>query len=149
MSRHARLSRYVAPVSAAHVNDPEVGKAVEALVDFVSDHGTVGHYLPEILQDVDPEGLLIPAEVARRLAHVTRKEDARLLARIAGVYAMGSLAWRTVAKPVIVRAVRSGSEEERRSLFNSLTDHRPRSRWGTPRTWQHVCKHWLSPGQFC
>jgi len=131
VSRHARLSRYVAPISAAHVNDPEVGKAVEALVDFVSDHGTVGHYLPEILQDVDPEGSLIPAEVARRLAHVTSKEDVWLLARIAGVYDMGGSAWRTIAKPAIVRAVRSGSEEERRSLFNSLTDHRPRSWWGT------------------
>ena len=108
------------------MNDPEVRKAVEALVDFVSDHGTVGHYLPEILQDVDPEGLLIPAEVTRRLAHVTSKEDVWPLARVAGIYAIGSSAWRTIAKPVIVRAVRSGSEEERRSLFNSLTDHRPR-----------------------
>jgi len=80
---------------------------------------------------VDPEGLMLPAEVVRRLAHVTSKEDVWLLARIAGIYAMGSPAWRTIAKPVIVRTVCSGSEEERHSLFNSLTDHRPRSWWGT------------------
>ena len=132
VSRHARLSRYVAPISATHVNDPEVGKAVEALLDLVWDRGTVGHYLPELLQDVDPEGLRIPAEVARRLAHVTSKEDMWLLARIAGVYAVGGSAWRTIAKPVIVRVVRSGSEEECRLLFNSLTDHRPRTWSGRP-----------------
>lgn len=132
VSHHARLSRYVTPISATPVNDPEVGKAVEALVDLIWDRGTVGHYLPEILQDVDPEGLLIPAEAARRLTHVTSKEDVWLLARVAGTYAIGSSAWRTIAKRVIVRAVRSGSEEERRSLFNSLTDHRPRTWLGMP-----------------
>jgi hypothetical protein len=67
VSRYARLSRYVAPISTTHVDDPEVGKAVEALLDLIWERGTVGYYMPEILQDVDPEGLLIPAEVTRRL----------------------------------------------------------------------------------
>jgi hypothetical protein len=132
VSRHTRLSRYVAQISATHVNDPEVGKAVEVLLDLVWDRGTVGYYLPEVLRDVDPEGLLIPAEVTRRLANVTSKEDVWLLARIAGVYDMGGSAWRTIAKPVIVRAVRSSSEEERRLLFRSLTGPRPRTWSGTP-----------------
>jgi hypothetical protein len=132
VSRHARVSRYVAPITGTHINDPEVGKAVESLVDLVWDRGTVGYYLPEVLRDVDPEGLLIPAEVTRRLANVTSKDDVLLFARIAGVYAVGSSAWRTIAKPVIIRAVRSGSEEERRSLFNFLTYHGPRTWSGTP-----------------
>ena len=132
VSRHARVSRYVAPITATHVNDPEVGKAVEALVDLVWDRVMVGYYLPEILRDVDPEGLLIPAEVTRRLANVTSMDDVWWLARIAGAYAMGSSAWRTIAQPVILRAVRSGSDEERRSLFNALTDHGPRFWRGTP-----------------
>src|SRR5262249_44918579 len=129
VSRHARLSRYVAPISVTHVNDPEVGNAVEALVDFIWDRGTVGYHLPEILLDIDPEGLMIPAEVTRRLTHVTSKEDVWLLARIAGTYAIGSSAWRTIAKLVIVRVVRSGSKEERRLLFSSLTDPRPQTWW--------------------
>lgn len=132
VSRHARISRHVAPISATHMNDPEVKKAVEALVDFVWDRGTVGYHLPEVLRDVDPEGLLIPVEVTRRLANVTSKEDAWLLARIAGVYTVGGSAWRTIAKPVIVRAVRSGSEEGRRSLFDFLTYNGPRAWSGTP-----------------
>ena len=132
VSPYIHFSQYVSPISATHVNDPEVRKAVEALVDLIWDRGTVGYYLPEILQGVDPEGLLIPAEVTRRLAYVTSKEEVWLLARVAGTYAIGSSAWRTIAKPVIVRAVRSGSEEERHSLFNSLTDHRPRTWSGRP-----------------
>src|SRR2546426_6006126 len=86
---------------AESVNDPEVGKAVEALLDLVWDRETVGHYLPELLQDVDPEGLRIPAEVARRLAHVTSKEDMGILARIAAVYLVADSACRTIARPVV------------------------------------------------
>jgi hypothetical protein len=132
------FSQYVTQISETHVNDPEVGKAVEALVALVWDRGTVGYYLPEILRDVDPEGLLIPAEVTRRLANVTSKDDMLLLARIAGIYAVGSSAWRTIAKPVIIRAVRSGSEEERRSLFDFLTYQGPQTWSGTPGEVPHI-----------
>ena len=132
VSRYARISRYVAPITATHVNDPVVGKAVTALVDLVAGGGTVGYYLPEIFRDVDPEGLLIPTEVTTRLANVTSADDMWWLARIAGAYPMGSSAWRTIAKSVILGAVRSGSDEERRSLFNALTDHGPRFWRGTP-----------------
>jgi hypothetical protein len=132
MSRLGRISRYVAQISATHMNDPEVGQAVEALVDLAWDREAVGYYLPEVLQDVDPEGILIQAEVKRRLANATGDDEVWWLARIAGAYAVGSSAWRTIAKPVILRAVRFGSEEERRSLFNALTDHGPRFWRGTP-----------------
>ena len=53
VSRYARISRYVAPITATHVNNPEVGKTVVALVDLVAGGGTVGYYLPEIFRDVD------------------------------------------------------------------------------------------------
>jgi hypothetical protein len=63
---------------------------------------------------------------------MTSKEDVWLLARVAGTYPIGSSPWRTIAKPVIVRAAHSDSDEERRLLFNSLTDPRPRTWSGTP-----------------
>jgi hypothetical protein len=127
VSFHVPFSHYVTPISAMHVGDPEVEKAVEALIDLVRARGTVGHHLPKFLHDVDPEGLLIPDAVIRRFADVTSAEDLWLLAGIGRVYAVGSAAWRTIAKLVIVRAVHTCSEEERCSLFHSLTDPGPLS----------------------
>lgn len=132
VSHRAQLSSYVTQIAPTQVNDPDVTRAVKALVDLVTDQGTVGYHLPEVLRNVDPGGLLVPAEVARRLASVADKEEARRLARIAGAYAIGAAAWRTIAKPVIARAVRAPGEDERRSLFSSLTHLGPRTWSGTP-----------------
>ena len=44
----ARLSRYVARITASDVADPGVTSAVKALVDFSDDPGGVGYYLPQM-----------------------------------------------------------------------------------------------------
>lgn len=132
ISHSLRWSHYVNPISKRQLSDPEVGKVIKALVDLVSDRGMIGYELPSILRDVDPEGLLIPREVAKRLSSTKTTEVVRRLTRIAGAYPLGGPAWRTIAKPVVVRAIRSGIEGERRSLFSSLMDRGSRSWSGTP-----------------
>ena len=127
----ARLSRYVARITASDVADPGVASAVKALVDFADDPGGVGYYLPQMCQDIDPEGLMIPAEVARRVPDVTTWQDLGRLGRIGGGYAIGSAPWRAIAKPVVARVALGGTDEWR-AVFASLAEQGIRSWSGTP-----------------
>jgi hypothetical protein len=130
VSHHARLSKYVAPISVADAEMPQVARAVRALVDFASDKGSVGYSLPEVLRDVDPEGVAIPDEVARRVSVAVSPEELRALARIGGAYSIGSAPWRAIAKPVIARGAAGGSNLQR-SLFRGLADRGIRTWSGT------------------
>jgi hypothetical protein len=109
---------------------PEVRAAVGALIDLVSDNGTVGYHLPEVLHDVDPEGLLVPAEVARRIVTASTDEASRRLARIAPAYVVGTPAWRTIAKAVLAQAPQD--PDKRRHLFSALGERGVRTFSGTP-----------------
>jgi hypothetical protein len=133
VSNHPRLSRFVMPVNADQKSDPVVIKDIKALVDMLLDKSLVGYYMPDILQDVDPEGLLVPDEIVFRLSQTTNRDELWCFARVAGTYDVGSLAWRTIAKPVIIRAVRSTSEEERLTLFSFLLHSGMKSWSGDPR----------------
>lgn len=69
ISHNARFSTYVRPIQAADAADAEVIAAVSKVLDFVQDGGTIGYYVPEILHNVDPEGLVVPGAVADK-AHL-------------------------------------------------------------------------------
>ena len=125
------LSRFVDPIDQASDIDADSRAAVHALLDFVTDTGSIGYYLHEILRNVDPHGRIVPAEVARRFTETDDRDAARRLARIGGGFVLNTLAWRTIAKPVLARAA-SADDKERRSLNLALTDLRPRSWSGTP-----------------
>ena len=124
-SQH-RLSQYVRPVSPEDVDDPGVQAAVVALVDRACDPNRIAYGLLQYIGDVDPQGVLLPAEVVRRLEMLDPSDSdaAWRLARLAGIYDLNSEVWRTVARPVVAIAVRA-VEKERRSLFSALTDPRP------------------------
>jgi hypothetical protein len=128
---HTRLSKYVKSLTAADATDEPALDAVRALLDLGDDHGTVGHYLPEVLRDVDPEGQVVPAHVAQRLGQATVLEDARRLARIGGAYVVGGSAWRTIAKAAL-QSTAAGSPDTRRALFGALTERGIRSFSGKP-----------------
>jgi hypothetical protein len=118
LSRNERLSLFVTPISAAQQGDPAIARVARELVDFVSDTGTVGQYLPEVLLDVDPQGFVIAGEIARRIEAADDRE-CRRLARIASAYPIGGSVWRTIARPVIGRALVSSDP---RPFFASLTN---------------------------
>jgi hypothetical protein len=125
--RHnARVSKYVDPVDAAHASDAGVLGAIGRVLDFVTDEGTVGYYLPEILRDADPEGLVVPAAVAARTVSATDAESVRRLARIGGAYAGNSAPWRTIALATI-RAAKILGAEPLRSVYGSLGERGVRS----------------------
>jgi hypothetical protein len=118
LSHHPRISEYVQPISAADVQTPEVVKAVNDLLAFVADNGAAGYYLPEVLHNVDPEGVLVPKLVVALVSSAADIEMVRRLARIGGGYVVGTDAWKVIGKAVL-RAARSG-EESQRSVFRAL-----------------------------
>jgi hypothetical protein len=126
VSRHARLSKYVRKIAAAEVTDPGVIEAVNELLDFVDGNGTVGYYLPEILSDIDPDGLVVPTAVSKRAKSAAGAEDVRRRARIGGTYEVNSSPWRTIALAVI-RAVMPHGAEALRSVHVSLDERGIRS----------------------
>jgi hypothetical protein len=91
----------------------------EYLLAFVGDAGASGYYLPEVLRDVDPEGLVVPGLVVARVSSATDAEQVRRLARIGGAYVVRTPAWTAVAKAML-RASSVNSEEIRRSVFRAL-----------------------------
>ncbi|WP_395838832.1 hypothetical protein [Cystobacter fuscus] len=130
VSYHARISKYVRRITASDVNEIEVTKALDALLSFVSDNGSVGYHLPEVLHDVDPEGLLVPAAVETRLQADVEPELVRRLARIGRAYAVGSGPWRIIAKAAIRAGMPHGSEILR-SIFGALDEQGVQSWSGT------------------
>jgi hypothetical protein len=128
----ALLSRCVAPITKAHVGNPEISKAIAALIDLASNTGTIGCCLPRLLLRVDPEGLVVPQEVANRLRATSSPDDLRRLARIAGGYAIASPPWRTIAQPLVEHAGRESLPPERRRLFSALMPKGARAWWAAP-----------------
>lgn len=130
VSHNARVSKYVHPIDAEHASDIEVVEAVSRVLDFVDDTGTIGYYLPKILRDVDPEGLVVPMAIAARSNRVMSVGDVRKLARLGSTYAVNGPSWRTIALAV-VRAAKPHGPEALRSAYSSLGDTGVRSWSGT------------------
>lgn len=102
-----RLSRYVEPLRTEATVPPETAAAIESLLDLVDDN-SIGHSLPDILSDVDPEGMLVPAHVAIRAAQAESLEDLCSYAKLATAYAFGIAPWRAVARACFIRAAQLG-----------------------------------------
>jgi hypothetical protein len=115
-----RLSTFVQPISEENSLVTEVRAAVQALVDLLSSRADFSHQLPGLLFDVDPHGLLVPAEVVRRMAEITTLEQLLQFAGIAGTYPIGGAAWRAIASPVMNRALQSPDINDRRSLYAAM-----------------------------
>ncbi len=131
LSHRIRLSSFVTPIEAEGDVEQADTDAIHALLDFVSDSGSVGYYLHELLHDVDPHGRVVPAEVAHRIQHATSEDLAWRLARIGGGYPVGTVPWRTVARSALAQAA-NAEPTRRRSLYSALSEHGGRSWSGTP-----------------
>ena len=123
------LSRCVASITKAHVGNPGISKAIAVLIDLAPNTGTIGYYLPRLLGYVDPEGLVVPQEVANHLRATSSLDDLRRLARIADGYAIASPPWRTIAQPLVEHASREPRLPERRRLFSALMPKGVRVWW--------------------
>ncbi len=119
ISHHVRISRYVQRITSADAGQPTVTQAIEAMLGFIDDNGTVGYYLPEVLHDVDPEGLVVPGLVVGLIGQATETERVRLLARIAGEYVAGTAAWEAIAKAVL-RSPIVQSKDHELPMFHAL-----------------------------
>jgi hypothetical protein len=93
--------------------------AVEELMNFVLDKGSVGYYLPEIILDIDPKGLVAPSAVVARAGSGADGEYLRRLARVGGAYAVNSPPWRAIASATILASTPLGAETQR-SVHTSL-----------------------------
>ena len=126
ISYNASISKYVCPISKSDLMNDEVVAALNAVMDFVSDNGTVGYYLPKILRDVDPDGLVTPTSVASRAKTADSAESVRRLARIGGAYALNGAPWRAIALSTIRAAAPFGVDAVQ-SVYGALGERGIRS----------------------
>jgi hypothetical protein len=126
ISRNIRLSKFVKKIAGDDSASPSIAKAVGEVLELIRDNGSVGYYLPEMLRDVDPEGLVVPNVLAARASSASGAEDVRRLARIGGAYAINSQPWRTIALATIRAASPLGSDALR-AAYGALGDRGIRS----------------------
>ncbi|MBX3157652.1 MAG: hypothetical protein KF773_16895 [Deltaproteobacteria bacterium] len=134
------LSEFVEPIRPENANDQDVTRAVAELLDLVDAGGMVGYRLPELVQQVDPEGIIAPRELAGRMSS---RVDAVIqrFARLAKSYSLGTRAWRTIAAPVLEHARDIDSPSERIGLYHAICETGVRSWSGTPGTVPVVFVH--------
>jgi hypothetical protein len=130
ISHNIRISKFVKKIASDDSTSPSIVRAVGEVVDLSKDNGSVGYYLPEMLRDVDPGGLVVPNEVATRTSSASDAEGVRRLARIGGAYAINSPPWRAIALATIRTASALGSDALC-SVYGALGDRGVRSWSGT------------------
>jgi hypothetical protein len=131
VSHNVRISKYVRKIVAEDATDTVVTNAVEKLLDFVSDDGTIGYYLPEVLRDIDPDGLVVPTTVAARARSGAGTAVVQKLARIGGAYATNSPPWRTISIATI-RAAAPDGPKALSSVYSALGEWSISSWSGVP-----------------
>lgn len=128
VSYRATLTSYVTPIEAeSDLGNTETIGAVCDLIGLAGSSSSIGFYLPEILGDIDPQGLAVPAEIARRITSTTDDDELRALAKFSQAYPISGSPWRQIAAPVL-QIAEAKSETERWYLYSHLTE-RPRQAW--------------------
>jgi hypothetical protein len=123
---HMKLGKCVKSIVDSDVGDASVSTTLESLIDFSNDRGSIGHYLPEILGDVDPDGIIIPRIVSDRIRRLPVIEDIRLLARLGRAYPVGSQSWRIIAKSALsIDGIRDPDIQQ--SIYTALAESGVRS----------------------
>ncbi|HNH47159.1 MAG TPA: hypothetical protein PKY30_08980, partial [Myxococcota bacterium] len=115
------ISHFVKPITASDRENLETRAVLKDLLGWLPNRGSVGYYLPQLLGDVDPDGILVPDLVASALQSSLSADEQQRLARIASRYPLGSLPWRAIAKPAL-NAVRRRSQEDRFRLYSALSE---------------------------
>nr|WP_288913177.1 hypothetical protein [uncultured Pseudomonas sp.] len=128
-SYSGRLSQYVEKISEDNFGEESVVVAVSELVELMSvSSGSLNHYFPDILKDIDPAGLVVPFIVLRRFEQELINGENYNFRRIARVYPVDSQAWRVLARPVLEQAKNEWPEsDEQNLLYSLLVDHGVRS----------------------
>ena len=120
-----RLSGFVAPLTGGEVA-PEVGEAIRSLVGMLGEPGTVGYSMPAFLKEIDPRGVQVPAEIARKVSQQSSADELVQWARVAQEYGLGTAAWRSIAKPILALVPRL-DDRSRVWIFSALGE--PQSRF--------------------
>jgi hypothetical protein len=126
VSHNVRISKYVKKIAVDDAALPSIVGAIGEVLDLIKDNGSVGYYLPEVLRDIDPDGFVVPAEVAARAAAASDAEGVRRLARLGGAYAINSSPWRAIALATM-RAAGPLGRDALRSVYGALGDRGIRS----------------------
>ncbi|RZO08788.1 hypothetical protein EKG40_10925 [Pseudomonas moorei] len=128
-SYSGRLSQYVEKISDNNFSDESVRAAVAELIELMSiSTGSLNHYFPDILHDIDPVGLVVPGMVLHKFEEELAKGETYNFRRVVRVYSVDSQAWRILARPVLEQANNEWPESDEQSLLYSLlVDHGVRS----------------------
>ena len=67
ISFYAKLADWVTPITKDNANDGAAQKAIDDLLAFNVPEFSVRNYLPKYLAKIDPEGLVVPQALAKRI----------------------------------------------------------------------------------
>ncbi|WP_133621988.1 hypothetical protein [Bradymonas sediminis] len=87
-------------------------------------------FLGGFLLDVDPHGRVVPNELKYQISQAVSVDSALQLARLSSGFAIGTSAWRTIARPALEWASKSESDECD-AFYYALRDRSTGSWFGT------------------
>ena len=124
---------YVERIPDAPPSD-EARQTVAAFFELEGRDVTIEFDLPEFLMNLDPHGRVVPDFIAARIVdplQCASTDEIAHAARVAGWYAIGSPAWRTIASVACNRAA-AFDEQARWRVYSQLRSHHMESWSGTP-----------------
>nr|BDT32080.1 ATP-binding protein [Myxococcus sp. MH1] len=122
VSYNFRFGKYVRHIAATDIGDSATTQAIDTLLSLLDAEGGMTHIIPDLLRDIDPEGIAIPAAVAARIQGASTATAVRQLARIGGAYLVGTAPWRTIAKAALAASQHHLTQKEQWSLFHVLIE---------------------------
>ena len=111
-----RFSEFVQPIKEVDLKRPEVVASLQELVAYARTKGSIRPYLPEIVRDVDPDGIAVPALVVAILEGECDEGDLPQFARLGAAYKVNTNPWRTIALAAMHAVARCSNDTLRETV---------------------------------
>lgn len=125
------LTDFVESITEEQAQSPETMTAVSQLLELLTDGGTVGYRLPDILNEVDPHGFVVPRAIAERI-RTAQPADVGQFAHLAKSYVVNTPAWREIATAALSRTDVMRTKKEESALFSTISEPGVKSWNGQP-----------------
>ena len=124
--------KIIDPIKKEDVASKKIKATLKKLLDFNNSNNLLYYKLPSIVNQIDPEGFLIPTLIVERITKkqflCKKLEDTAPeyeWTRYARYYSINSKPWRVIAEKACHIACSTRIDEEKHSIFLSLLENKP------------------------
>jgi len=132
-----KLNKFIQIISENDKEDDAKIEIMEKLLEYNTNNKLLSYEIPDLLIDVDPEGIILPDLLLDRINQAILKKNLDKIipwSRYAGQYKDNSNVWRKLSLPVLEFVLNNCNKEETNRLYSSLYTkvNEIESWWGAP-----------------